>query len=387
LATSTFVLTSVVPSILLSLPGGVLGDALPNKFTLSWTLSIRTAIAWAFFEYNPGLAAVLALTTLNWAVYQFYTPGENAAVPAVVPSSKFAQATAALHAVSLLAQLFGAGLLAPLALKVLGERGLFAIVLLFLLAALSLFISIPRLSVVNPGHSARVNWVRALPVGLRTVVGNDLLLRATVLRVVLDTSFMMLVVAAPLLVTQVLGIAPENTVYIVAPGALGVAAGLVIAPILVRVATLNVTLWIGFTLVVFTVFLLASIPEVARLLDEEMWLPLRQLQQTFGVKREIASTMLVLPLGGIGVSLVQVASRAAVYEVAPLQTVAQVFATQSAIGSVAAFLPTILAGALLDMLNVRTVIGAIGVFMLLASPAAAFAPSITKRKGQGTGPH
>jgi hypothetical protein len=158
---------------------------------------------------------------------------------------------------------------------------------------------------------------------------------------------MMLVVAAPLLVTQVLGIAPENTVYIVAPGALGVAAGLVIAPILVRVATLNVTLWIGFTLVVFTVFLLASIPEVARLLDEEMWLPLRQLQQTFGVKREIASTMLVLPLGGIGVSLVQVASRAAVYEVAPLQTVAQVFATQSAIGSVAAFLPTILAGALL----------------------------------------
>jgi hypothetical protein len=66
---------------------------------------------------------------------------------------------------------------------------------------------------------------------------------ATILRVVLDTGFVMLVVAAPRLMTEVLEVAPENTVYIVAPDALGVAVGLVIAPILGRLISPGFCLW------------------------------------------------------------------------------------------------------------------------------------------------
>jgi MFS family permease len=193
----------------------------------------------------------------------------------------------------------------------------------------------------------------------------------------------MLVVAAPLLVTDVLGSAPESTVYIVSPGALGIAVGIVIAPALARLTSQSVTLWTGFTLVVLAVFLLAWVPEVAHVLDEHTFLPLQQLQETVAVRREIAATMLILPLGGAGMSLVQVASRAAVYELAPPQTIAQVFATQSAIGSVAALLPTLLAGASLDLLDVRTVIGAIGVLMLLAPLAAALAPALASGRRVG----
>jgi hypothetical protein len=379
LATSAFVLTSILPSIVLSLPGGVLGDALPNKLTLVWTLLIRLGIAWTFFQHDLGLAIVLGLTTLNWAVYQFYTPGENAAVPALVQSGQLGAATALLQAVSLMAQLGGAGLLAPLSLKVLGDEGLFAIVCALLLAALILFISIPHMSLKTDAPRGRMGWLRALPVGIRTIRGSSDLLRATILRVVLDAGFVMLVVAAPLLVTEVLDAAPENAIYLVAPGALGIAAGLVIAPALARWTSQRVFIWTGYSLAMVTVLLLAWVPDVARLLDERTFLPLEQLQDTFGVGREIATTLLLLPIGGLGMSLVQVASRASVYEYAATSTIAQVFATQSAIGSVAALVPAILAGLFLDVMDVATVLAIIALFLLIA-PIVTFARLPTDRR-------
>jgi hypothetical protein len=363
-------LTSVLPSILLSLPGGVLGDALPNKLTLTWTLVLRIGVSLILYQHSPGLGVVLALTTVNWAVYQFYTPGENSALPALVQATQLAKATALLQAASLLAQLGGAGLLAPLSLTVLGERGLFAIVAALLAAALVLFLSIPRLSLKAYAPATRTGWLRALPVGIRTIHSNGELLRATILRVTLDTGFVMLVVAAPKLVTEVLQVAPENTVYVVAPGALGLAAGLALAPTVGRLLSQRFCLWTGYCLVILAVLLLAGISDVARFLDERTFLPLRPLQEAFGVRREIAATILVLPLGGLGVSLVQVSSRATVYEVAPPQAIAQVFASQSAIGSLAALIPTLIAGLILDFLAVPTVLALIGLFLAVAPIAA-----------------
>jgi MFS-type transporter involved in bile tolerance (Atg22 family) len=195
-------------------------------------------------------------------------------------------------------------------------------------------------------------------------------MRATLLRVLLDAGFVMVVVTAPVLVRDVLRTAPENTVYIASSGAAGVAAGLVLAPILTRFVSPRAVLLTGFSLSVAMIFGLAVVSYLAQGLDERTFLPLRQLEETFGVRREIAATMLVLPFGGLGLSLVQVASRAVVYDLVPMNSIAQVFAAQSAIGSAASFLPTLLAAVLLDLLPVEVVLAIIGTALAVLAPAA-----------------
>lgn len=128
-----------------------------------------------------------------------------------------------------------------------------------------------------------------------------MLLCATSLRVLLEPAFVMIVVAAPKLVEDVLETAPENTVYVVAPGAIGIAACLLAAPLLAKLASASLALWVGFALTIMTIFGLSLFIDVAKLLDEQTFLPLSQLQETFEVRREIATTMLILPVGGFGV--------------------------------------------------------------------------------------
>lgn len=378
LATSAFVITSILPSIVLSLPGGIAADLAPVKLSLIWTLVARMAIAWFFFESEPGLFTVLLLTTLNWSVYQFYSPAESAALPAVRPPEGLANATAVLQALSLLAQLAGAGIVAPLTLKLFDERVLFALVFLLLLAAALVIVSIPRLTPRRRQAPRRASLAAHLPAGIRAIQRSDVLTRATVMRVVVETSTAMVVVAAPILLADVLRTKPENAVYIAAPGAIGLAAGLILAPLLLTVVPVRSVLWAGFLLTLLTITGLAEVGRVADVLDEQAQLPLRQLQETFGVRREIATTMLLLPLGGLGLSLVQVTSRAAVYRHAAGGVVAQVFATQSAIGSFASLLPIALSGLLLDLLPVGIVLWLIVAAMLVATTLLATA---TRRLG------
>ncbi len=118
-ATSAFVLASVVPSIVLSLPGGLAADLLPRKLVLLLSLLLRMLVVYWFINFNPGVDAVIGLTFLVWTAYQFFSPAESAAVLAIVPRERLAHATSFLQALSLVAQLIGAGIVAPLAVKLL----------------------------------------------------------------------------------------------------------------------------------------------------------------------------------------------------------------------------------------------------------------------------
>jgi uncharacterized membrane protein len=67
---------------------------------------------------------------------------------------------------------------------------------------------------------------------------------------------------------------------------------------------------------------------------------------------------------------VHVAARTEVYRRVPTNLVAQVFATQSALGSISALAPTFLIGVLLDLLPVRAVLILVGVSLSVCALAA-----------------
>ena len=88
--------------------------------------------------------------------------------------------------------------------------------------------------------------------------------------------------------------------------------------------------------------------------------PFRSLQEAINLSDAIVATMILLPVAGLGMSFVQVGARTEVYQRVPGGVIAQVFATQSMIGSIAALVPTFFVGVMLDLLPVRVVLILLG---------------------------
>ncbi len=358
--TSAFVLASVVPSILLSLPGGLVADLLPRKLVLLIALALRTLVVYWFISFDPSGGAVIGLTFLVWTAYQFFSPAESAALLAIVTRDRLAHATSFLQGLTLVAQLFGAGLVAPLAVKLLDEDGLYVIVLVCFGLSTLIFASIPRLTHRNDvAPTTRLAWHKSLPVGYRTIKADARLTSLTLMRVLLDTGMLMFVVVAPVFVEDTLNTGSRNLIYIAIPGALGVALGLVSAPLLLtffRARSLALAGFVCFAAVLLALpFVDTFAPEIAGEFG-----PIEDLTNWLKLSDPIVATIFLLPVAGLGSSFVGVAARTEVYRRVPSNLVAQVFATQSAMGSVGALVPTFLVGVLLDVLPVRAVMIVIG---------------------------
>ena len=264
LATSAFVLASVLPSVLLSLPGGPAADVLPKKLLLISTLFLRALIVYAFLDLAPGAETAIGLTLLLWCVYQFYSPAESAALVAVAPAARVAAAASVLQAVSLAAQLGGAGALAPLLLRLLGEDGLYAVVLTLTALSMLLFASVPGLTPAGPPARPRPEgWLRSLASGYRVIVRDPRLTSITLLRVLLDAGTLMVIVAAPAFVEETLGTSAENAIYVAVPAAIGVAAGLLLAPWVLLVVSPRPLVLAGFGLFTAVVLALAFVDSFA----------------------------------------------------------------------------------------------------------------------------
>lgn len=380
IATAAFVLTSTVPSILFGFLGGVTADAFPRKATMLVSLAVQAAVIAYLLRVDPSIPMIIILTAVIWTAGQFYSPAESAALGAVAYPERAARASALSNAVSLAAQVAGAGLIAPLALKAFGARGLFAISLVLVVAAAGFFGATAHLTPprVRRGKRRLPGW-RALTEGWRTIREHDELSRAISFFVLLDCAFVVAIVAAPSFITDVLGTSADNAVYIFAPGALGIVVGLIVTPLLLRALPARLLVTVGFALFVGVMLTLPFVVEIAAQLDQR-FLPLRDAQRWLRVPREIAATALLLPFAGLGVTFVRVSAKTAILRHAPTDRMAQVFATETTLDSAATLLPTVAAGALLAVIDVRAVliiagsITAIAAILTVAGPLR-FAPS------------
>src|SRR5690606_39347871 len=140
----------------------------------------------------------------------------------------------------------------------------------------------------------------------RTIRADDALASITLTRTLLDTGMLAFIVIAPVFIVDELGTSASNAIYIALPGAIGLAVGLVVSPALLAVMSARaLALW-GFVMFTAIMLVLPAVdtyaPEVAGRLG-----PFRDLQEFFNVSDAIVATMLLLPIGGLGASLVQVA--------------------------------------------------------------------------------
>jgi len=371
---SLFVVSSILPSIAFGLPAGIVVDSLPRRPLLVMLNTLRFIFAAALVMEPPSLPGVFAATLALWTIHQFYSPSESAALTALVPRERYANAQALSNLALTLAQLLGLVILAPLLLKTAGPRALFAVCAAFFFVAAGLSALLPRLDEhvgrVAAGSSRRGGGLRsALLDGWRTARADDQSYGALISDVLIGIGMSSLVVIMPLYLKRVLDTSAENTVFVFAPAALGLVLGLRYAPRIShaigeqRVATSGL---VGFALCVGALGFVVRLRELA----VDLRLPLDQIADLAGIPSLVLIAMLLSVPAGFASALVSVAARSLLLARTPPSRRGQVIATQALIGNLGALIPTLLAGVAADLFGVEPIAIAIAVVLTGAMFAA-----------------
>jgi MFS family permease len=368
---SLFVICSILPSIAFGLPAGIVVDALPRRPLLVALNAARFVFALPLALTEPSLLGIFAATLGIWTIHQFHAPSESAALTALVPRERFTSAQALSNLALTLAQLFGLVMLAPLLLRTVGPRALFAVCAALFFVAAGLAAMLPRLDEhVGARGRARRSLRATLLDGWRGVREDEITYGALVTDVMVGIGVSALVVIMPLYLKGVLDTAAENTVFVFAPAALGLVVGLRFAPWIGRffgerrVATAGL---LGFATCVGS---LGFVEGLRGFLVEGLRLPLNQVADLARIPALVLVAMMISVPAGFCSSLVSVTARSLLLTNTPPSRRGQTIATAALLGNVGALVPTLLAGVATDLFGVEPIAVAIAVVLGVGAVAA-----------------
>jgi MFS family permease len=220
-----------LPPVLLSFFSAAVIDRLPKKWIIAFSNITRSLLA---FAYLPALK-VWDGPTLLWAVYLitfvssaigvFNNPAVMAKIPLVVGEERLMPANSLFNITMGVSQIVGLIVVAPLAVKVLGVGGAFVVMGLCYLFAFILDLFLPR----DKGRrmrgitaaSAGQELARELREGWHFIITQPLVGVGMLQLVLVATLVMILAMIAPGFSARVLGLKPEDAVFVFAPAGLG----------------------------------------------------------------------------------------------------------------------------------------------------------------------
>lgn len=361
---SLFVACSIVPSLLLGLPGGWAADRLPQRLTLIVLSLTRAALAFALLWNDIDLLAIFVVTLGIWTVHQLFSPMESAVLARLVPYERLPDGTSLANLALILAQVLGMVMLAPLLLKVGEPRILFAVVGLLYAASMVFYVRMGRLPTKHPTASKRQSI--SLRRGWDITVADRPAFGAMIDAILIGVGLSTLVVIVPYYLVQVLSTDAGNTVFVFAPAVLGLVAGLQIAPALGRFIGHARLAMIGIVGFAFAIAGIGLVDQVIEALGRSN-VDLDQLEESVGISSRITATMLLSIPAGFFSALTNVAARTVLLERSPEESRGQVLATQSTASNAVALIPTFMAGIAIDILDVRPVAFAIAVLLLVGA--------------------
>jgi MFS family permease len=361
----------LLPAVLVGLHTGLAADRWPRQAVMFLSQSLRALACIGFFLWGDSLWRLYGLTLGFSAIASFNSPAESAAVASIVPAGRLTAANALLNLTSLIAQGVGMLFLAPVAMKTVGEKPLFAVTSVLFAAAAVAVLSLGHLA---PRPHQQVDRAADRPGTLtdqfrqawRFVMADSVAYNAVIQLTLVTTAVLILAVIIPHYVDDVLGTRVDNAAFVFAPAALGLLLGLRLVPWLdaqfgsARVVT------IGF--LSFVVFLasLGFVDEWAKLFESQGSY-LADIWEWSGLSLNATVAMAIAVPLGFAFSLVSVAARAVLNERAPAEMQGRIFAAQMTMGSLASIIPLFIVGGLAELVSARIVI----ILVTLAVVAAA----------------
>ncbi|MBA2277562.1 MAG: MFS transporter [Chloroflexia bacterium] len=356
--TSLFVVCANIPSLLFGVPAGIVVDTVPRRFLLVLLNLFRFLFMLLLVATEPSLPGIFAATLGIWVIHQFYAPSESSVMAAIVRPARYTTAQALSNLALTLAQLLGLVIIAPLLLKTANPRLLFAVCGALFIVAMTLTALLPalderRLATGIARH--RRSLRQSLGDGWRFARADRIVFEAIADDVLVGIGMSALVVIMPVYLERVLGTSKENTVFVFAPAALGLVAGLRLAPRLSRLfgeRYLATMALLGFACCVAA---LGFIEPAHAFLTGTLRLPLDRVFDVVGISPLIAMAMLISIPAGFASAVVNVAARAILLARTPATLRGQVIATQGFIGNLGALVPTLVAGLATDLFGAQPI--------------------------------
>lgn len=220
-----------LPPVLLSFFSAAVIDRVPKKWIISLSNITRALLAFAYLlvlqwlQGEPLLIAVYLITFVASAIGVFNNPAVMAKIPLVVGEERLMTANSIFNITIAASQIVGLIFLAPLAVKAVGVSGAFVLMGLCYLFAFFLDLLLPR----DPGRrvkgvtmlASRREVQAELHEGWRFVARERTVGLAMLQLTLVATLVMILAMIAPGFSARVLGLAPEDAVFVFAPAGLG----------------------------------------------------------------------------------------------------------------------------------------------------------------------
>jgi MFS family permease len=230
---AVMILSFSLPAVLFSSVAGIAVDRLSNKQVMLASNAIRVLTVTIYIvvldrlEGWTLLLVIYAVTFLSSAIGQFFAPAEATTIPLLVGEERLLTANSLFNLTLIATQVIGLVIVAPLSVKILGIKGSFTTVAVMYLLATVLLSQIPRDKprlIVEAGASVLKTAWEELREGWRYVAGKRSILIALSQLTMTTTLLMMMAMLAPGYSTRVLGMRPEDAIFVFAPAGVGMLA-------------------------------------------------------------------------------------------------------------------------------------------------------------------
>ncbi len=343
-----------IPSIVLGIPGGAIADMLPRRFTLTLGYLARAGVAAALFYYSGDLFYIYLFVLVHSTIGQFFGPAEAATVPAIVRKDQLSTANSLMMMSLMLGQIVGMVVMAPVLIKLISADAVFIVAaVLFVIATYIVGWLASDFTRTQDEKPPSIGFVDAMREGFQILRTN----RHAYLSIVYLTTGLslakVLIILMPKFTRDVLEMAPEDTVFVAAPAAIGAGVGLLIVPLLIKLFGAWRVAAVAFLIFVLGLAGLGLVVFVRDFIQDNFDFGISFLEDNFSLASVITVTMmLAIPLG-LSFTILNVATRVVMNEQAPQEAQGRIFAMQMALGDFLSLLPLLVVGVIADVMGVR----------------------------------
>jgi MFS family permease len=370
IATGALLLTMIVPSAMLGAFAGVAVDRFPRGLILFICNVLRGALVFALISAKDSLPGIYAVSLGLGLVTQFAVPAEAAVVPHIVRNRSLVAANSFINLGTLGSQVLGMLVLAPVFLKTGTEDVLLiGLVVLFAIAAVLITV-IPQFHFASTedGRKLSLRAVRREFAESWLHLSRDsIAFLALVLLVTTSISTLIIATMLPKFSVQLLDIAPENIVFVLAPVGIAVFLGLRSVELLSDKLNKLVTISAAYVLMALSLIALGLVAPSADLLQSCDPLGAFSDGPLNEQSARVAMTVIYAGVYGFGLTIVLTMGRVLINERVQLAMQGRVFAAQSILTNLVAIIPVVLAGLVADAVGVEPVLIFAGIGALLAA--------------------
>jgi|CXWL01.1.fsa_nt_gi MFS family permease len=365
---SLFVVAYIAPTALLGTISGVLVDRMPKGIVLAGTNALRAGLCVLLALSTDSVFMIYVIAVAFAVASQFSGPAEGAALPAVVKPEEYTSANSLNNLGSLISQIIGLMLLPTIFLKTVGAPSLAIVCAIMFGGSALLFLTIEGMrGAISNMHVSIEETRERFAEAWHHLTKDSVSYVSVIILVLANTTGLVVATLLPRYASDVLGVGPENIIFIALPAVIGIWLAMRFVASLSNRVSPWWTLGGGFGAMLGCVALLAFVGPLGDGLQSLNPLGIFDPGPFGDTTARIMISSLLGPVLAFSFTFLNIAARTIVNERIPREMQGRVLAAQSVLTNLASIPPILLTGLFADVIGIPPMFFAVAVICGLLS--------------------